>query len=258
MLILLTNDDGINAPGLLSLQDALSELGKLCVVAPATEQSGVGHACTLRKPLRVQKITQKNGSVQYAVHGTPVDAVKIAMRSVLSEPPDLVVSGINQGENAGVDLLYSGTVAAAREAAFYGVPAIAVSLCSKDSPDFSVAANFARELCEKVIVIGLPKGTVINANIPPVPAADIRGVAVTHQADSRYEEVLEQKAEPDGTVCKWTRFEKVLINDSIGSDMTAIRNGYISVTPIHHRLTHYKMINEIAGWKLDGLIRRSL
>lgn len=256
MLILLTNDDGITAPGLRALYDSLSGIGKLVVVAPAYEQSGVGHACTLRRALHVKQVSWDDGSLHYTVDGTPVDAVKIAMRSILTRHPDLVVSGINQGENAGVDLLYSGTVAAAREGALYGVPSIALSLCSKDNPDFSLAARFAHELCEKTLQNGLPPGTVLNANIPDAPVEDIRGIAVTRQAESRYEEVLEQKVEPDGTLCRWTQFRKVLLEDGTGSDMNAIRDNYISVTPIHHRLTHTDLIDEVSRWRLDGNTHR--
>jgi len=250
MLILLTNDDGINAPGLKALKEALAGLGDVQVVAPDRDQSGVSHAFTVRGPYQVDEIHNNGSRFGWAVRGTPVDAVKVAVRALLPRMPDLVVSGINGGENSGVDLLYSGTVAAAMEAATYGVPAVAVSLASKSATDFSVAAAFARRLIGAVIQRKMPPGVVLNVNVPPIPTEQIKGVRITRQGESFYEEALEKRDDGDGMKYHWTRWGKQMSGDGEGSDVKAIRDGYISVTPIHARFTEHSLIQVLEGWKL--------
>lgn len=250
MLILLTNDDGINAPGLRALYHALSGLGELWVVAPAEERSGVGHAFSIKGPLQVDKVDWGDDGNQYAVDGTPADAVKLAVRSLLPHRPGLVVSGINQGENTGIDLIYSGTVAGAREGAVFGIPAVSLSLCSKTYDDFSVVSIFARKLCEKVIANGLPEGSMLNVNVPPLPSEQIRGIRITHQAVSRYEEVVDRRIGPDGSLCFWVDYNKVVVEDGRGSDVFAVRDGHISVTPLHHRFTDNELVPVLTDWKL--------
>ncbi len=254
MIILLTNDDGIDAPGLKALHCALEGLGELWVVAPVEEQSGVGHAFSINGPLRVIPKDHGDGGRWFAVDGTPADAVKLAVRSLLPEVPVLVMSGVNRGENTGVDLLYSGTVAAAREASVFGIPAVAVSLCSKTFPRFSAAAAFARRLAETMMENGLPRGTMLNVNFPPLPPGRIRGVRITHQAASRYEETVRREVEPRGMFCHWESFTKVLDEEGDGSDVEAVRQSFVSVTPVHHRLTDREFIAEMADWRLDGLL----
>ncbi len=251
MLILLTNDDGIQAPGLRALKEALGGLGELWVVAPAVEQSGVSHGFSLRGPLLVDEVKRNGDLFGYAVGGTPVDAVKVALQALLPKPPDLVVSGINRGENTGVDLLYSGTVAGAMEAAVMGFPAMAISQVGPDYDEFSAAADFARRICQQVVSNSLPPGVMLNVNVPPLSSSQIRGVKVTRQGSSHYEEYLERREETNGVKYYWTRWAKSLTEDSDGTDVKAVRDGYISVTPIHAQLTHSELLSVLEGWKLE-------
>lgn len=258
-LILITNDDGIQAPGLTALVGALQDFGELWVVAPEGEQSGVGHGFSLRGPLQALPVTIPGATAAHAVKGTPVDAVKLAVRGLLPHPPALVVSGINYGENSGVDIFYSGTVAAAMEAAAMGLPAVALSQVRLRSPapdqppppaDYTAAAAFARRVCGEVLQRGLPPGVVLNVNIPPRPPSLIRGVRLTRQGASYYEEGLERRDRNGVPTWYWTRWEKTLSEDGEGSDVKAIRDGYISVTPLHLRLTEAGLLSELARWKL--------
>ena len=250
MHILITNDDGYQAPGIRALYDALEGLGTLWLVAPSEERSGVGHAFTIRDPLRVDLVEWVPDKCGYAVHGMPADAVKIAIRSIMPEPPSLVVSGINAGENSGVDLFYSGTVAAAMEGMIFGIPAIALSLASRTYEDYTAAAKFARTITEAVIKRGLPDGVMINVNVPPLPAEKIAGVKVTRQAKSRYVEKVRRDDDQNGGDCYWVEYRKDLLEDGAGTDMQAIRDGCISVTPVHGRLTEFDMMETVEGWKL--------
>jgi len=251
MHILLTNDDGYQAPGIQALYNALEGLGELWIVAPESEKSGVSHAFTIRDPLRVDLIDWMNDNHGYAVHGTPVDAVKLAIRSLMPAPPALVVSGINRGENTGVDLLYSGTVAAAMEGAIIGIPSVAISLASKEYSDYTVAARFARRICKEMLARELPSGVLLNVNIPPLPEAQIAGVRVTHQADSRYIEHVERRDDPNGGDCYWVEYKKMLIGNGKGSDIEAIKGNYISVTPVHSRFTRFDLLPVVKGWDLS-------
>jgi len=251
MLILLTNDDGIHAPGLRALFEALQGLGELWVTAPSQERSAVSHSFTQQGPLRLEELDW-NGTKVYALDGNPADAVKIAMQSLLPERPALVVSGINNGENTGVDLIYSGTVAGAREAVIFGIPALAVSKLSRSYPDFSASAAFARKIAKGVLERGLPSGILLNVNVPALPETQIQGVRITHQALSRYEEKVARQSNGDGvSLCDWVDFHKVLIEDGRGSDVEAVRAGFISVTPVHHRLTDYSLIPQLEQWDLN-------
>jgi len=256
MLVLLTNDDGIQAPGLKALKEALAGLGDLRVAAPDRDQSGISHAFTVRGPYEVNEIHNNGSLFGWAVRGTPVDAVKVAVRALLPRMPDLVVSGINGGENSGVDLLYSGTVAAAMEAATYGVPAIAVSLASRSYDDFSAAAAFTRRIVSEALQRGMPPGVVLNVNVPPLAAELIHGVRVTRQGDSYYEESLEQRDDGDGLKYHWTRWGKQMAEDGEGSDVKAIRDGFISVTPIRARLTDNAFMPALERWRLTDQPRR--
>ncbi len=186
--ILLTNDDGIYSDGIKALQQALKDEYEVYVVAPEAEMSAVGHAITLSSPLRVHKVKRDGAFFGWAVVGTPADCVKIAIQEILPEVPKAVISGINLGANVGVNVLYSGTVSAATEGAFLGVPAAAVSLATIKDPDFSFAADFCRTLVRFMISEGLRKGTALNVNIPAVPAEKIAGVCFTRQGTARYEE----------------------------------------------------------------------
>ena len=187
-LILLTNDDGIYAQGILAAWQELRKIGDVEVVAPDAERSAVGHAITLLLPLRAKEVVRRNVRFGYAVNGMPADCVKIAVKAILPRAPDLVVSGINLGSNTGTNVIYSGTVSAATEARILGIPSIAVSLATFTHPDFAYAARFTRKLALAVIAKGLPDKTLLNVNVPNIPEDKIKGVANTRQGDSRVEE----------------------------------------------------------------------
>jgi len=188
--ILVTNDDGIDAPGILALARALNPLGDVTVVAPSVERSAVGHAITLSDPLRVTPIQFDNAYDGYAVSGTPADCVKIACWALLNGKPDLVASGINLGINTGINTIYSGTVSAATEGAILGIPSFAISLTTYQDPDFSFAATFASRLAPMLLEKGLPPGVCLNVNVPAVPESEIMGVSVTRQGRALFEETI--------------------------------------------------------------------
>lgn len=239
MRILLTNDDGIYAPGLLSLYKVFCPLYKTFVVAPESEQSAVGHAISLSSPLRVKEVYRNGRFYGHAVAGTPADAVKIAIHEILLEPPDMVISGINLGPNVGINLLYSGTVSAATESAILGLPAIAVSLNTYKDPDFSYAAKFIKKLIGEIKKRVLPKGMCLNVNIPALPASKIKGIAFTKQATIPLNERFEKRTDPHQRIYYWQIGNGFLKQVNTDTDVYALSQGIISITPIHYDLTHY-------------------
>jgi 5'-nucleotidase len=244
--ILLVNDDGIFAPGLAALYEALQGLGKISVVAPATEKSAVGHAITLSDPLRIYDFHKNGAFFGIAVHGTPADCVKLAVSTLLDEAVDLVVSGINLGSNTGINVIYSGTVSAATEGTLQGIPAFAVSLATYKNPNFVPAMRFARKTAEKLLQSGLPAGTLLNINVPNVADEnDIAGVMVTEQSKARWQETFDRRVDPKERVYYWMGGYKVEVDEAPVKDDTAVRNGYISVTPVQFDLTDYQRIAEI-------------
>ena len=237
MLILLTNDDGIHAPGLFALYQALKPEYDLCVVAPESEMSAVGHAITLSSPIRVKKIRKKGREFGYAVQGTPADCVKIAVQELLDVPPDVILSGINLGANVGVNILYSGTVSAATEGAFLGIRSAAISLDTIKDPDFTFAASFSKEIIRFMIKADLKDGIALNVNIPAVSKDKIRGVSMTRQGTSRFIERFERRTDPRGNRYYWLTGEKFLENGNSENDSIALKNRSITMTPIHYDLT---------------------
>lgn len=251
--ILITNDDGIAAPGLQALFDALSDMAEVMVVAPSGEMSAVGHAITLSDPLRVWEF-EKNGRLfGYAVKGTPADCVKVAYWALLKgrKKWDLVISGINQGANTGIDIIYSGTVSAATEGAILGIPSFAISLATYHRPDFTVAAEFARRMAERILERGLPPGVYLNVNVPALPKEQIRGVRVTRQSLAVYEERYEARRDPRDRVYYWLTGQKVGVEADREVDEQAVRQGFISITPLHYDLTHYEALRELQHWSFD-------
>ena len=246
-MILLTNDDGIYAPGLWALYEELTSLGEVAVVAPESEQSAVGHAISLANPLRVKKVTLDGGVEGWAVSGTPADCVKIAIAELLAEPPELVVSGINLGPNVGINVLYSGTVSAATEASILGVRGVAFSLDSYDkNADFTTAARLARELLEQVWDwTAWNNGVCLNVNLPNLPEAEVKGVKVTRQDTGPLVEHFERRVDPRRHVYYWLAEinERKELDPDI--DYGALAQGYISVTPIHHDLTDYRSLKDL-------------
>jgi 5'-nucleotidase len=249
--ILLTNDDGIYAPGLAALYRELKHLGNVVVVAPESEQSAVGHAITLMTPLRVKEVFLNAGVKGFSVSGFPADCVKIAMAELLPSPPDLVVSGINLGPNVGINVLYSGTVSAATEAGILGVKAVAFSLDSYDqNADFTAAARLARELLEQVLDWGAwNHGVCLNVNLPNLARAEIQGVRVTRQETGALVEHFERRVDPRRHVYYWLAEISASPATDPDTDFGALAQGYVSVTPIQHDLTDYRSLNDLKTLK---------
>ena len=248
MKILLTNDDGINSEGLYSLYREAKKLGDVTIVAPDAEQSAVGHAITLSQPLRVKEIMRNRSFYGYAVNGTPADCVKIGVRAVMKSRPDIIISGINLGPNLGTDVIYSGTVSAATEARILGIPSFAISLATYKKPDYEYAARFARRLIRVVARYGLPKDTLLNVNVPPVPEGKVRGVKITHQSKSRFIEVFDKRKDPRERTYYWLTGEMAQMEDDGDADDVAIKENYISITPIHFDMTDYGYLKELKNW----------
>jgi 5'-nucleotidase len=237
MKILLTNDDGIHAPGLFALYQALEPHYELHIVAPESEMSAVGHAITLTSPLRVQAVNKNGSFFGYAVTGTPADCVKIAVQELLKRPPDIILSGINLGANVGVNLLYSGTVSAATEGAFLGVRSAAISLDTRQNPDFRFAAQFSKEIIRFIGEMGLREGTALNVNIPAVPPEEITGVCFARQGTARFVERFESRKDPRGNVYYWLSGETPIGSGNSDTDSSALKQRKITITPIHYDLT---------------------
>lgn len=251
MRILLTNDDGIHAPGLWALHAALAPGNEVTIVAPDRERTGVGHAITLHHPLRTARLAV-NGTEGYAVNGTPADCVKLAILEILGGRPDLVVSGLNPGANVGVNLHYSGTVAAAREAALGGVPAIAASIDGRAPRDVAAPARFVRRLADRIAAHGLRPGTFLNVNFPDVGWEATAGVRVSRQGLSVFREYVEKRLDPRNRPYYWQgadvqRFDE----DPPDVDGSALRSGFVSVTPIRCDMTDYDGLDRLKGWELD-------
>ena len=250
MKILLTNDDGIFSKGIETLYQALSLEHEVTVVAPETEQSAVGHAITWLDPLRVNQVNRNGHFFGHALKGTPADCVKIAVSELMDPPPEIVVSGINLGANVGVNVIYSGTVSAATEAAVLGIPAIAVSIDSFTPVNFSAATEFIPKLVAKVGKEGLPPGVCLNVNIPNLPADKILGVRVTRQGNLKCLERYDRRIDPRSHVYYWLTNASIQQDENRDADSHALAMGYISVTPIHHDLTNYPMIDKLRQWCL--------
>lgn len=250
MRILLTNDDGIFAKGIEALYLVLAEEHDVTVVAPETEQSAVGHAITWLNPLRVHTANRNGGFFGYALTGTPADCVKIAVNELLPERPQLVVSGINRGANVGVNVIYSGTVSAATEAALLGIPSIAVSIDSFEPADFSPAALFIPKLVALVAKEGLPPGISLNVNVPSMPADRMRGVRFTHQGRMKSLEKYDRRTDPRNHTYYWLCNSEIESDDHPDADSSALAAGYISITPIHHDLTSYPALEKLKSWVL--------
>ena len=245
MRFLLTNDDGIYAKGLTTLYQELSRDAECLVVAPEVEQSAVGHAITLFRPLMVREARKNGTALGYAVAGTPADCVKLGIRELAGEPVDLVVSGINRGANVGTNVLYSGTVSAATEAVILGVPSLAISLDSHKNADFTFAARFARKMAAFILKHSW-KDIAVNVNIPALPEEEIKGVVVVKQGRARLLENFEKRVDPRDNIYYWLAGETQLADDeSSDSDACALRQGYITITPIYYDLTRYDMLQEL-------------
>lgn len=245
MKVLITNDDGIASAGITALVSRIKEISEVVIVAPDTEQSAVGHAITVSFPLRVTEI----GKAGYAVSGTPADCVKLAVKEILKTPPDMVISGINLGPNTGTHIIYSGTVSAATEATILGIPAFAISLGTYINPDFSFAAEFAKRLALMIREKGLPKGVLLNVNIPAVPKDQIKGVRWTVQGETKFIGALEKRIDPRGKTYYWLTPEIVEVSGGPELDTIALRNNEISITPLHYDMTARDSLSMFSKWQ---------
>lgn len=244
MKILISNDDGVHAPGLAYLAQALSKIGSVTVVAPDRNRSGVSNSLTLSNPLRV--VTASNGF--YSVTGTPTDCVHIAVTGLLKEMPDIVVSGINEGSNLSDDVLYSGTVAAATEGRFLGLPSVAISLAGPRCEHYDTAAQVAHHLVESLRNTPLSSDTILNVNVPDVPISELRGLQVTRLGTRHLAEPTIKALDPRGRKIYWIGPPGLEQDAGPGTDFYAVSNGYVSITPLHVDLTHYKVMDELSNW----------
>lgn len=243
--ILLTNDDGIYSDGLKVLWRYLKKRYNVCVVVSETEKSAIAHAINLFAPLKIKEISIGKGFNGWIVNGTPVDCVKIGVSSILKKKPDMVVSGINPQSNMGMDILYSGTVSAAAEGAILGIPSFAVSLDCNKKYCFDTAAEITLLILKKMEGIKIPSDTVININVPDVPLSKIKGISFTYQSRARYEEEYEERIDPRGNAYYWLKGVFRRINDEKGSDVEAVKRGYVSITPLHLDLTNYNFLSTL-------------
>jgi len=250
MRILISNDDGIHAPGIGVLQKSVRDLGETFVVAPDAERSAVGHAITLSDPIKARRI-RRDDFEGYAVGGTPADSVKLAVCALLPGPADLVISGINLGPNAGISVIYSGTVSAATEGTILGIPSMAISLNTFRDPIWDTAARVARRLARQLMGNPLPRGVLLNVNVPNLPYEKLAGYAATRMAESRFVETFDRRADPRGNVYYWMDGYLERTGEREGTDLDALERGFVSLTPIHFDLTHAPSLDALRGWRLD-------
>ncbi|MBI5710998.1 MAG: 5'/3'-nucleotidase SurE [Candidatus Eisenbacteria bacterium] len=246
MNILITNDDGIFAPALARLKEALAPLGRVVIVAPDRDQSATSHSLTLHRPFRIHT----HEPDVYSVDGTPTDCVVTAWYGLLDRPPDLVISGINHGPNMGEDVFYSGTVAAAIEGSIQGAPAIAASLATREAADFVEPARFIARLARQVIERGLPRRQLLNVNLPHRPWGEVRGVRLTRLGSRVYRDTLVKKVDPRGRDYYWIGGEDPVWQELDGTDFHSVHAGWISVTPLRLDLTDEPARAELEAWNL--------
>jgi 5'-nucleotidase len=239
MLILISNDDGIQSEGIIALEEALRPVGEIFTVAPDRAQSSMSHALTLHRPLRVQEVAPR----RLAVNGTPSDCVKLALTGLLPVRPHLVVSGINKGPNLGDDIIYSGTVSAAIEGALLTVPSIAVSLVTFRDFDFRAAAEFTAFLVSSIQETGgIPPETLLNVNVPPMPKSELKGWRLTRMGKRHYSENIVERVDPRGGKYYWIGGDDLGFDKEDGTDCVAVHEGYVSVTPLQVDLTNYRVL----------------
>ena len=252
-LILVTNDDGINAPGIRTLINVMKDVGDIIVVAPDSPQSGMGHAITINSTLHSSRITPKDSEIiEYSCSGTPADCVKLAINELMPRKPDLCVSGINHGSNSSINVIYSGTMSAAIEAGIEGVPAIGFSLLDyRWDANFSESKDFIKKITENALKNGIPKGVVLNVNIPSVAKSKIKGVKVCRQAKGYWEDTYDKRISPLGKEYYWLTGNFVNQENSEETDEWALSKGYVSVVPISYDMTSYEDLKKIKNWKLN-------
>ena len=252
-LILVTNDDGITAPGIRALIEVMTTIGDVVVVAPDSPQSGMGHAITINSTLHVEKVTIDKGlQKEYSCSGTPADCVKLGVKQILDRRPDLCVSGINHGSNSSINVIYSGTMSAAIEAGVEGIPAIGFSLCDYNwSASFDACKTYIKSITENVLNHGLDSGTVLNVNIPNLNKKEIKGIKICRQAKANWEEEFDKRTNPQGREYYWLTGKFVNLDHGEDTDEWALANGYISVVPVQFDLTAHHSIQQLNTWKFE-------
>ncbi|MCX7546870.1 5'/3'-nucleotidase SurE [Xanthomarina sp. F1114] len=257
-LILVTNDDGITAPGIRALVEVMKELGDVVVVAPDSPQSGMGHAITINSMLHIERVYVDNGEqLEYSCSGTPADCVKLATKQILGRRPDLCVSGINHGSNSSINVIYSGTMSAALEAGIEGIPAIGFSLLDYNyNANFETAKHYVRTITKNALENGIPDQVVLNVNIPNLPEKDIKGIKVCRQARANWEEEFDKRKSPQGKDYYWLTGKFVNLDSGEDTDEWALENGYVSVVPVQFDLTAHHAISNLNAWDFNDLDKK--
>jgi 5'-nucleotidase len=252
-LILVTNDDGITAPGLRTLIEVMKTIGDVVVVAPDSPQSGMGHAITVNSTLFVEKVKVDEGKqMEYSCSGTPADCVKLAVTQILDRKPDLCVSGINHGSNSSINVIYSGTMSAAIEAGIEGIPAIGFSLLDYSwNANFEAAKPYVKSIVENVLKEGLPKDVVLNVNIPNLLKQELKGIKICRQARANWEEEFDKRTNPQGRIYYWLTGKFVNLDHGEDTDEWALQNGYVSVVPVQFDLTAHHCIQTLNTWNFN-------
>ena len=250
-LILVTNDDGVTAPGIRNLVESIADLGDIVFVAPDSHQSGMGHAITISNILRMSPHDFRMDGVEaYKTTGTPVDCVKLAIYKILKRKPDVLVSGINHGSNASINVIYSGTMSAAVEGALEGIPSVGFSLCDfAEDADFRASRNVARTVTKQVLAHGTPKGTCLNVNIPKVAPEDLKGMKVCRQGAGHWADSFEERQAPGGRTYYWMTGNFTDVDKGEDTDEWALKNGYVSVVPVQYDLTAHHAMTELNEWE---------
>lgn len=251
-LILVTNDDGITAPGIRMLIKIMNTIGEVVVVAPDSPQSGMGHAVTVNNVLHCNAISIDEGpQLEYSCSGTPADCVKMAKNLILNRVPDLCVSGINHGANSSINVIYSGTMSAAVEAGIEGIPSVGFSLLDYDwHADFRAAEEFVKKITLNVLLNGLPEGVVLNVNIPKLKKEKIKGIRICRQANGIWKEDYDKRKNPSGKEYYWLSGEFINRDKGKDTDIWALENGYISIVPVHFDMTAHHAVQNLNSWDL--------
>jgi 5'-nucleotidase len=251
--ILISNDDGIHAPGIKALAMSMLDLGEVYVVAPERNQSATGHAVTMHTPLRSRQVDFFGDKIKaWWVNGTPADCVKLGIENLMPVRPDLIVSGINMGENLGTDVIYSGTVSAAVEGAIFGIPAIAFSYEEHGATDMSAAGNVAKEICRRILKEGVPRNHIFNVNIPAIKSInEVNGIKICKLGSKIYKNNFEERKDPKGHTYYWLAGELIHFPDDEETDIYAIKNKFVSITPINIDLTDFELKKKMQNWHLD-------
>ncbi len=250
-LILVCNDDGVFAPGISALIEVAKELGDVVVVAPDSPQSGAGHGITINSTLRINKIKVQEGFSMYSTTGTPVDCIKLAVNEIVDRKPDLLISGINHGSNASINVIYSGTMSAAIEGAMEGIPSIGFSLLDHSiDADFRTSQEVARKIAPEVLKHGLPKGVCLNVNIPKVQKEEIRGIKLCRQANGNWVEEFDARKDPSGQDYYWMTGRFMNFDSNMDNDIALLGQGFVTVVPVQYDMTAYKAMDYLSKFDL--------